>query len=168
MTTTTEANAYLRTQVMTASPEQLRLMLLDGSIRFLQQAIDGLNDKDYEASYNGITQARAIVLELATSVSTEVDHELAERVRSVYMYLYRELIDASLNRDLPRLEKPATCSATSARRGLCSWRKSVPSVQPTPPTRRRPRPGKRRRHPSPPPASLRRADPIHPGPRTDR
>ncbi len=105
MTTTTEANAYLRTQVLTASPEQLRLMLLDGSIRFLQQSIDGLNDKDYEASYNGITQARAIVLELATSVSAEVDHELAERVRSVYMYLYRELIDASVNRDLPRLEK---------------------------------------------------------------
>jgi flagellar protein FliS len=105
MTTATEANAYLRTQVLTASPEQLRLMLLDGSIRFLQQAIDGLNAKDYEASYNGITQARAIVLELATSVSAEVDRELAERVRSVYMYLYRELIDASLNRDLPRLEK---------------------------------------------------------------
>lgn len=105
MTTTTEANAYLRTQVLTASPEQLRLMLLDGSIRFLQQAIDGLREKDYEASYNGITQAREIVLELATSVSSEVDHELAERVRSVYMYLYRELIDASVNRDLPRLEK---------------------------------------------------------------
>lgn len=107
MTTATEANAYLRTQVLTASPEQLRLMLLDGSIRFLQQAIDGLQNKDYESSYNGITQARAIVLELATSVSPEVDRELAERVRSVYMYLYRELIDASLNRDLPRLEKAA-------------------------------------------------------------
>ena len=107
MTTATEANAYLRTQVLTASPQQLRLMLLDGSIRFLQQAIDGLGNKDYEASYNGITQARAIVLELATSVSPEVDRELAERVRSVYMYLYRELIDASLNRSLPRLEKAA-------------------------------------------------------------
>lgn len=107
MTTATEANAYLRTQVLTASPQQLRLMLLDGSIRFLQQAIDGLGNKDYEASYNGITQARAIVLELATSVSPDVDRELAERVRSVYMYLYRELIDASLNRSLPRLEKAA-------------------------------------------------------------
>ena len=118
MTTATEANAYLRTQVLTASPQQLRLMLLDGSIRFLQQAIDGLGNKDYEASYNGITQARAIVLELATSVSPDVDRELAERVRSVYMYLYRELIDAGLvdiimvghlrlNRSLPRLEKAA-------------------------------------------------------------
>lgn len=107
MTTATEANAYLRTQVLTASPEQLRLMLLDGSIRFLQQAIDGLRNNDYEASYNGITQARAIVLELATSVRADADRELAERVRSVYMYLYREMIDASLNRDLDRMERAA-------------------------------------------------------------
>ena len=28
------SNAYLRTKVMTASPEELRLMLLDGAIRF--------------------------------------------------------------------------------------------------------------------------------------
>lgn len=105
MTTTTEANAYLRTQVLTASPEHLRLMLLDGAIRFAQQAADGLAENDYEASYNGITQARAIVLELATSIRPDVDPELAERVQSVYMFLYAELIDASLNRDEARLAK---------------------------------------------------------------
>ena len=105
MTTTTEANAYLRTQVLTASPEQLRLMLLDGAIRFAQQAADGLDTNDYEASYNGNTQARAIVLELATSIRPDVDPELAERVQSVYMFLYAELIDASLNRDKARLDK---------------------------------------------------------------
>lgn len=104
-TTTPEANAYLRTQVLTASPEQLRLMLLDGALRFAQQAADGMANKDYEASYNGITQARAIVLELATSIRADVDRELAERVQSVYMYLYREMVDASLTRDQARLLK---------------------------------------------------------------
>lgn len=97
--TTTEANAYLRTQVLTASPEQLRLMLLDGAIRFAEQAAEGIAAQDYEATYNGITQCRAIVLELATSVRPDVDPELSERVRSVYMFIYRELIDASLQRN---------------------------------------------------------------------
>ena len=105
MTTTTEANAYLRTQVLTASPEKLRLMLLDGAIRFAQQAADGLANNDFEASYNGITQARAIVLELATSIRADIDPELAERVQSVYMFLYREMVDASLHRDRARLTK---------------------------------------------------------------
>jgi flagellar protein FliS len=105
MTTTTEANAYLRTQVLTASPEQLRLMLLDGALRFAGQAAEGLASDDFEAAYNGITQARAIVLELATSIRPDVDPELADRVQSVYMYLYRELIDASVDRDQKRLGK---------------------------------------------------------------
>ena len=30
----TEPNPYLRTQVMTASPPELRLMLFDGALRF--------------------------------------------------------------------------------------------------------------------------------------
>jgi flagellar protein FliS len=103
--TTTEANTYLRTQVMTASPEQLRLMLLDGALRFARQAVEGLAAKDYEAAYNGITQARAIVLELATSIRADIDPELAERVRSVYLFIYKEMVDSSLNRDTPRLDK---------------------------------------------------------------
>ncbi|HZW09698.1 MAG TPA: flagellar export chaperone FliS [Phycisphaerales bacterium] len=103
--TTTEANAYLRTQVMTASPEQLRLMLLDGALRFARQAVEGIAGKDYEAAYNGITQARAIVLELATSIRADIEPELAERVRSVYLFIYKEMVDASLNRDTARLEK---------------------------------------------------------------
>ncbi|MBK7404710.1 MAG: flagellar protein FliS [Phycisphaerales bacterium] len=105
MTTTAEANAYLRTKVLTAPPEQLRLMLLDGAIRFARQAAEGMVAKDYEATYNGITQSRAIVLELATSIRPDADPELAERVRSVYMFLYREMVDASLNRNLERLNK---------------------------------------------------------------
>jgi flagellar protein FliS len=105
MTTTTETNAYLRTQVLTASPEQLRLMLLDGALRFARQAAEGMAAKDYEGTYNGITQARAIVLELATSIRADVDPDLAERVRSVYLFIYREMIDASLNRDPARLDK---------------------------------------------------------------
>lgn len=105
MTTTTEANAYLRTKVLTAPPEQLRLMLLDGAIRFARQAAEGMEAKDYEATYNGITQSRAIVLELATSIRADIDPELAGRVRSVYMFIYSEMVDASLNRCIERLRK---------------------------------------------------------------
>ena len=41
-----ESNAYLRTKVMTASPAELRLMLLDGAIKFANQAREGLQAKD--------------------------------------------------------------------------------------------------------------------------
>ena len=35
-------NEYLRTRVLTASPEELRLMLLDGALKYAMQAREGL------------------------------------------------------------------------------------------------------------------------------
>ncbi len=104
-THTSQANAYLKTRVMTASPEELRLMLLDGAARFLRQGIDGLASKDYERSFNGISQCRAIVMELLTSVRPEQAPELVERVQSLYSFMYAELVEASFSREIPRLEK---------------------------------------------------------------
>jgi flagellar secretion chaperone FliS len=98
------ANAYLRTKVLTASPEELRLMLLDGAIKFARQGRDGLATRDYEASYNGISQCRNIVLELLTSIKPEPDPALAERVRAVYTFMYTELVKASMEKDLVKLD----------------------------------------------------------------
>ena len=66
-------DAYLRTKVMTAKPAELRLMLIDGAIRFTEQAKRGYETKDFEAAYNGTTRAQAILLELVASLR----HDLA-------------------------------------------------------------------------------------------
>lgn len=92
------AEEYLRTKVLTASPEELRLMLLDGAIKFARQAQDGLARRDYEASFAGITQCRNIVFELLTTIRDEHDPDLAEKARAVYAFMYRELIDAGPRR----------------------------------------------------------------------
>lgn len=104
-TLTSQANAYLKTRVMTASPEELRLMLLDGAARFLRQGIDGLTARDYERSFNGISQCRAIIMELLTSVRPEHAPDLVERIQSLYSFIYAELVEGSFSRDIPRLQK---------------------------------------------------------------
>ncbi len=98
------ANAYLKTKVLTASPEELRLLLLDGALRFATQGRDGLTRKDYEASYNGLSQCRAIILELITTIRPEADPELAARVRSLYTFIFSEIIEASFEKDAARLD----------------------------------------------------------------
>jgi flagellar protein FliS len=99
------ATSYLRTRVLSAQPEELRLMLLDGAVKFLRQGREGLTRKDYEASFNGISQCRDILVELMTSVKPEPDPELAERVRSLYTFLYAELISANLDKNVQRIDK---------------------------------------------------------------
>lgn len=105
MIDTNSANAYLRTRVMTANPAELRLMLIEGAIRFASQAREGLARRDYEASFNGFGKAREIVLELMSGIAPDADPELVARVRGVYAFIYTELVEASFEKDVPRVGK---------------------------------------------------------------
>ena len=103
--TDTTTNAYLRTKVLTASPEELRLMLLDGALRFARIGREGLAKRDFEQSFNGISQCRAIITELMTSIQREHNPELADRVQSIYVFLFNELVNASMEKDVARMDK---------------------------------------------------------------
>lgn len=98
------AMSYLRSQVMSATPTELRLLLLDGAIRFAHQGKQGLIDKNYEQSFEGISQCRAIVTELAVGVNREVDPDLCDRVTSLFMFMFGELTEASMQKDPGRIQ----------------------------------------------------------------
>lgn len=102
---TATANAYLRTKVLGAKPEELRLMLIEGSIKFAYMARKGLETKNYELSFSGFSQCRDIVLELMTSAKSDEEPQLAEQIRALYAFLYQQLVDCSFERDIPKLDK---------------------------------------------------------------
>jgi len=92
-------NPYLRTKVLTARPEELRLMLFDGAIRFAGMAKDGIGSKDYEKSYEGVTRCQAILLELINSLRPEHDPELCQKLSALYTFMYTRMIEAGRQRD---------------------------------------------------------------------
>ena len=97
--TATQPNAYLRTKVLTASPAELRLMLLDGALKFAQQGKAGLENKDHEAAFDGISRCQAILMELINALKPEVEPEMCERLAALYTYLYSRLVTAAGDRD---------------------------------------------------------------------
>lgn len=120
------ANAYLRTQVMSASPAELRMMLLDGAVKFARQGRQGLAEKNHELVYTGFSQARAIVTELMTSIRHEIDPDLCEKVRSLYAYIFQELVGASLESDLGRADKVIELLEFEAQ----TWRLLMDKIKP--------------------------------------
>lgn len=98
-------NAYLRTRVMTASAAELRLLLLDGAVKFAVQGRAGIAEKDYEAMFDGISQCRDIVVELLTTISPEVEKSLADKVKGVLTFLFTELTNASMEKSVARMDK---------------------------------------------------------------
>lgn len=105
MNATTNANPYLRNQVLSAKPEELRLMLFDGAIRFLSNARKGLVNKDYEVSYTNISKAQKIILELSNSLNRDVMPDVIEKLRALYTFIYRLLVDASTTRETKHLDE---------------------------------------------------------------
>ena len=96
---TASANPYLRDAVLTATPEQLQLMLYDGAIRFAMQAREALLKKDYETAYLRLTRAQNIVIEMLSGLNYDVNADLCRRMASIYNFIYRKLVDSCVRRE---------------------------------------------------------------------
>lgn len=105
MNDTKTANAYLKTKVLTASREELRLMLIDGAIKFAYQALNGLDESDHEQIYLGFSQCRDIVLELLNTIKPEHAPEIARSMQELYTFMYGQLLKASINKDAGMLRE---------------------------------------------------------------
>ena len=99
------AQNYLRTQVLTATPEQLQMMLYDGAIRFAEQARPALASKNWEASYNAISRAQKIITELTSSLRHDIAPELCGRLASIYNFIYRKLVEANVEHKSESLDE---------------------------------------------------------------
>ena len=99
------AQNYLRTRVMTATPEQLQMMLYDGAIRFAEQGRAALDAGDFEKSYQAISRVQKILTEMSCGLKRDVLPELCEKLSALYGYVYRRLIDANVKHDAEALDE---------------------------------------------------------------
>lgn len=95
---------YLRNAVLTATPEQLQLMLYDGAIRFATRGLDALRANEREALFQALERAQAIVLELNNGIRREANPTLADQMTALYGFIYRRLVQASVYQDEKALE----------------------------------------------------------------
>jgi len=91
---------YLKTKVMTASPEMLTLMLWDGAIRFAEQGKEAIQKKDIEGSYKSLLRSQRIITELTTNLRHDVDPDLCGKLAALYNFIYRRLVDANLTKSV--------------------------------------------------------------------
>ncbi len=99
------AQTYLRTKVMTATPEQLQMMLYDGALRFGEQARAALQERNFEKSYTMISRVQKIITEMTGSLKHDVYPELCGKLASLYSFAYRKLIDANIKHDMAALDE---------------------------------------------------------------
>jgi flagellar protein FliS len=104
-TVVNQNRAYIETQILTARPEQLTLLLLDGAIRFADQAKGHLGASNFDGSYQCLSKAEQIVMELLNSLRPESAPELCRQQASLYLFVYQKLVEANMERDAARVDE---------------------------------------------------------------
>jgi len=95
-------DAYLTTQVMTATPQKLQLLLIDAAIRSAQLGQRHWAELNEEAACEALGHAQEVVAELLASVAS-AKTDISRRLASIYMYLNDALTVAQVQHDEQQL-----------------------------------------------------------------
>lgn len=128
--------AYKKTQIETASPEALILMLYDGALKFIGQAEIAFADKNLEQTSNLLLRIQAIFAELMTALDKEKGGEIAVNLERLYVFFLEKLGEANIKKDpQPMLEiKPLIQDLRS------TWEQAMQKHQSSPQANNPPRP----------------------------
>jgi flagellar protein FliS len=94
--------AYRESAVLTASPEQLVVMLYDGAGRFLRQAEAALSEGAVVHAHDRLNRGEAIIDELLATLDMD-QGAIAERLQAIYIYCKRCLMEARRERDASKV-----------------------------------------------------------------
>lgn len=97
------SNHYYNNQIMTASSEQILIMLFDGAIRFVRQAGLAIDENRLGDKAQAINKAVAIITEFSNTLDYEVGGEIALELSSLYDFMTRELSAVNAQNDVQRL-----------------------------------------------------------------
>ena len=89
------ADKYKSQSVQSATPEKILLMLYEGAIRFMKQAMIAIDKKDIADRGLNIGRAFDIVNELNNTLNHEVGGEIAKNLEQLYMFVSEQLTKAN-------------------------------------------------------------------------
>lgn len=127
--------AYRKTQIETASPEALILMLYDGAIKFIGQAEIAFEEKNIEQISNLLLRIQAIFTELLTALDKDKGGEIAVNLERLYVFFLEQLSDANIKKDpKPLIEiKPLVIDLRNTwEQAMQKHQNSAPSAPPRP------------------------------------
>ena len=94
---------YQQNSIMTATPEELTLMLYNGCIKGIRLAKVGLEEKDYEKANLYMCKAQAIIRELRATL--DMKYEISQNLYDLYTYFLDRLIEANVKKESTILDE---------------------------------------------------------------
>lgn len=83
--------------IMTASPQELTLMLYNGAIKFANQAVQAINDGNIQLAHAKIIRVEDIIQEFRLTLDFE--YEVSKDMDLMYEYMNHRLVEANIKKD---------------------------------------------------------------------
>src|SRR5215470_759722 len=99
--------AYRQTQIQSASPVELIVLLYRGAIRFTKQGVEAVRRQDVPAAHNAFVRAQDIVTELSNTLDFERGGEISQQLDALYAFVLKLLLEANVRKSAEPAEHAA-------------------------------------------------------------
>lgn len=103
MVTSNAYDTYKQNAIMTASPEELTLMLYNGLIKFMMVARKAIEEKDIPKAHENIIRAQDILNEFKATL--DMQYEISHNLNQLYDYFLDRLFEANIKKDTAILDE---------------------------------------------------------------
>ena len=90
---------YQASNVNTATPEKLMIMMFDGALQFLQKAKVAIAEGNLKERSQNIDGARKIIRELMRTIDLEIGNDVSKQLFKLYNKMAMNLIKANVQRN---------------------------------------------------------------------
>src|SRR6056297_898379 len=94
---------YKKQSVMTASPEELTLMLYNRCIKDIKSGIEYIDQNNIEKRNETLKNAQRIIQHLRNTL--DKDMEISKNMDNLYEYIYNLLINGNIKKDVEKLQE---------------------------------------------------------------
>ena len=120
-------NKYKKTSVLSASREQILLMLYEAAIKFTKLAIQAAEQKKIAERGQNIIRAFDIIIELHATLDHKVGGELSQQLESLYLYLMDQYTKANISGD----PEPLKSCVTVLENLYSGWKEAIDQIKKT-------------------------------------
>ena len=97
-------NEYHHDEIATSSQGKLIVMMYEGALKFVNLAIEGIENNDISKKGTYINKAHDIINELSFALDVEKGGEVAQKLESLYQFALQQLTRANIKSDRKALE----------------------------------------------------------------
>ena len=95
---------YLQAEVQTATPQKSQLLLVEAAIKNIHRAKKAWKEERFEAGFDSLSLAQDIVTEILASLDKEGNPDLAGKIASIYVFIFRCLSEGGMTQDQQKLD----------------------------------------------------------------